>query len=201
MARAPFGISPRLDRSRNVTSGSPRVKALRIVALVLLVVAIVRIVGGPMVAKIVVSKSKGLLTAYGGDGRVLKVVPAIVGRQPSGTKEREGDGRTPEGEYVVCFKNPQSRFHLSLGINYPNAEDAERGLAAGAITRAEYDEILGAHASGRIPPWKTALGGEIFIHGAMGERSATAGCVAVSDHAIDELFPQISLGTPVVIEP
>ena len=176
-------------------------KAIRIAALLLLVAAIARMVGGPMVTKIVVSKSQRLLTAYGADGRVLKVVPAIVGRDPAGAKEREGDGRTPEGEYQVCFKNPQSRFHLSLGLSYPNAEDAARGLEDGAITRGEYDEIVAAHASGRVPPWKTALGGEIFIHGAMEDRSATAGCVALSDEAIEELYLQVSLGTPVVIEP
>jgi murein L,D-transpeptidase YafK len=177
------------------------VKALRILALVVLLVAVVRLVGGPMVTKIVVSKSQRLLTAYGADGRVLKVFPAIVGRESSGTKEREGDERTPEGEYYVCFKNPQSRFHLSLGLSYPNLSDARRGLDNGAITLTEYQEIVEAFEAKRIPPWKTPLGGEIFIHGDMGERAGTAGCVAVSNRAIEELFPHVSLGTPVVIEP
>jgi murein L,D-transpeptidase YafK len=177
------------------------VKALRIIALVVLVIAVVRLVGGPMVARIVVSKSQRLLTAYGADGRVLKMFPAIIGRETSGTKQREGDERTPEGEYYVCFKNPQSRFHLSLGLSYPNLSDARRGLDRGAITPVEYQKIVEAFESKRIPPWKTPLGGEIFIHGDMGERAGTAGCVAVSNQAIEELFPQVTLGTPVVIEP
>ena len=176
-------------------------KALRLVALVVVAAALARLLGGPMITKIVVSKSQKLLTAYGADGAVLKVFPAIVGREREGTKQREGDERTPEGEYYVCFKNPQSRFHLSLGLSYPNAADARRGLERGEIGGAEYREIVEASDARRVPPWKTPLGGEIFIHGEMRDRSGTAGCVAVSNRAIEELFPQVALGTPVVIEP
>ena len=176
-------------------------KLLRIIALVVLVVGIIRLVGGPMVTRIVVSKSRGVLTAYGPDGRVLESFPVRIGRQASGTKTREGDERTPEGEYHVCFKNPRSRFHFSLGLSYPSADDAERGLQEGSLTAVEYREIVEAHRARRVPPWKTPLGGEIFIHGGMEGSGGTAGCVAVSDQAIEELFPQVALGTPVVIEP
>lgn len=176
-------------------------RALRIVALVVLLVGLGRLVGGPMVARIVVSKSQRMLTAYGPDGRALKSFAAIVGRETFGTKVREGDERTPEGEYYVCFKNPRSRFHLSLGLSYPNADDAERGLREGSITAAQYREIVDAHHAKRVPPWQTPLGGEIFIHGGMEGRVATAGCVAITDPAIEELFSEVALGTPVVIEP
>src|SRR2546423_9426337 len=81
------------------SGGAGSLKALRIIALVVLAVAVVRLVGGPMVTRIVVSKSQRLLTAYGADGRVLRVFPAIIGRESSGTKQSEGDERTPEGEY------------------------------------------------------------------------------------------------------
>jgi murein L,D-transpeptidase YafK len=154
-----------------------------------------------VVAKIVVSKSQRSLTAYAADGQVLQVFPAVVGRQPVGAKEREGDERTPEGEYYVCVKNPRSRFHLSLGLSYPSPADAARGLMNGVISAADYRDIAEAHAAREVPPWKTSLGGEIFIHGGMDERVDTAGCVAVSDCAIEELFPQVALGTPVLIEP
>jgi murein L,D-transpeptidase YafK len=176
-------------------------RAVRIVALVVLLVGLGRLVGGTMVARIVVSKSQRILTAYGPDGRVLKSFAAIVGREAFGAKVREGDERTPEGEYYVCFKNPRSRFHLSLGLSYPNAEDAERGLREGSITAVQYREIVDAHNANRVPPWQTPLGGEIFIHGGMEGRAATAGCVAISDPAIEELFSAVALGTPVVIEP
>jgi murein L,D-transpeptidase YafK len=176
-------------------------KAARIVALVVVAIALARLLGGPMIAKIVVFKSQRLLTAYGADGSVLREFPVIVGRESSGTKQREGDERTPEGEYYVCFKNPLSRFHLSLGLSYPNAADARRALERGDIGTALYREIVDAAEAKRIPPWKTPLGGEIFIHGEMRDRSGTAGCVAVSNQAIEELFPHVALGTPVVIRP
>src|ERR1700757_3284740 len=131
--------------SRRTAHGASFVRALRVVARVVLGVSVGKLVGGPVVARIVVSKSQGVLTAYGSDGRILATFPAIVGRQALGTKMREGDERTPEGEYYVCFKTPRSRFHLSLGLSYPNTDDAERGLRDGSITPVEYREIVEAH--------------------------------------------------------
>ncbi len=151
------------------------------------------------VDRIVVWKSARMLVAYDAAGNELARYPVKLGADPLGTKGREGDRKTPEGEYRVCFKNPQSRFHLSLGLNYPNAEDARRGLAEGAIGPADYAEIVEADRARKIPPWKTPLGGEIFIHGASGE--ATAGCVALEDAAIEDLFVRVDLGTRVTIEP
>jgi murein L,D-transpeptidase YafK len=196
----PLGSAP-VVRVGDFASGKTIVKALRVLALLVLAIALTRLVGSSMITKIVVSKSQRSLTTYGADGRILRIFPVIVGRASDGAKEREGDERTPEGEYYVCFKNPQSRFHLSLGLSYPGLADAERGLASGMISAAEYREIADAHAARRIPPWKTSLGGEIFIHGEMAEREGTAGCVAVSNEAIEELFPHVQLGTPVFIEP
>ncbi len=175
--------------------------AARLGALLLIVAALWRIFAAPMVTKIVVSKAERRLTAFGPDGSVVFSFPVIFGRAPLGTKEREGDLRTPEGEYYVCFKNPKSQFHLSLGLSYPNVADADRGLESGSISHAEYTEIVEAQAARRIPPWKTALGGEIFIHGEMNDRAGTAGCVAVANDAMEALFPEVALGTPVVIEP
>jgi murein L,D-transpeptidase YafK len=155
-----------------------------------------------MVDRIVISKSGRVLTAFDGGGAVLCEVPIGIGTAPDGTKEREGDRRTPEGDYFVCFKNPKSRFHLSLGLNYPNAADAARALAAGAISREEAEAIDAAAREVRQPLWKTALGGEIFIHGGLGDDKAdTAGCIAITDAAIEALFPMVELGTPVRILP
>ena len=72
--------------------------------------------------------------------------------------------KTPEGDYRVCLKNPTSRFHLSLGLNYPNAADAQVGLKEKRITRAQRDAIVAASKGRGCPPWDTQLGGEIFIH-------------------------------------
>jgi murein L,D-transpeptidase YafK len=168
---------------------------------VLALLGLVELVSRPMIAKLVVSKSARQLTAYDRQGRVLKVWPAAIGRSPIGHKQLEGDERTPEGEYYVCVKNPQSRFHLSLGLSYPSVADAERGLADGLIDETQYTQIAEAERLRSTPPWKTALGGEIFIHGEMESRGATAGCVAITNAAMDELFPLVEPGVKVVIEP
>jgi lipoprotein-anchoring transpeptidase ErfK/SrfK len=200
-ARSPcrFAAGPRGEPE--VTRGERIRESSRIAALLLIGLGLWRMFATPMIAKIVVSKSERRLTALGPDGGIVASFPVIVGRSPLGTKEREGDRRTPEGEYYVCFKNPKSQFHRSLGLSYPNTADAARGLAQGAITPAEYDQIVAADRARRIPPWKTALGGEIFIHGEMEGRDGTAGCVAIRNEDMERLFPEVALGTPVVIEP
>jgi murein L,D-transpeptidase YafK len=176
-------------------------KLARLSALTLVVVGLALLVTRPMIARLVISKSARTLTAHAADGSVVRRYPIALGRRPDGPKRREGDEKTPEGEYAICFKNTQSRFHLSLAINYPNRGDADRGLAEGVISPEEHRAIVEAERLGRIPPWKTMLGGEIFIHGARGEREGTAGCIALGNEDIEELFPLVALGTPVIIEP
>jgi len=124
-----------------------------------------------------------------------------LGPNPTGTKQVEGDGATPEGAYFVCVKNPRSKYRLSLGINYPAARDAERGAAAGLISEAERPAIAEAEQTGSTPPWKTALGGEIFIHGGGSRTDWTQGCIALDDADMDELFAAVEVGTPVIIYP
>ena len=150
--------------------------------------------------KIVVSKSKRLLTLFS-DGRVVRVYRIALGANPSGDKEREGDGRTPEGEFYVCVKNGRSNFYLSLGLSYPGREDAERGLRDRLVTRVQYRRIVAAATRKRRPPWDTALGGEIFIHGGGTSNDWTAGCVALDNPDMRELFDSVPLGTPVSITP
>ncbi|MGH9903656.1 MAG: L,D-transpeptidase family protein, partial [Pyrinomonadaceae bacterium] len=122
------------------------------------------------------------------------------GFDPKADKEKEGDGRTPEGDFYVCVKNAKSAYYLSLGLSYPNVEDAERGLRDNLITRAQYQRIVNAIKGKRTPPWDTPLGGEIFIHGRGSQSDWTLGCVALEDAEMKELFDAIPLGTPVRIE-
>ena len=150
--------------------------------------------------KLVVSKRARRLELYSG-GRRLRVYRVVLGGDPANDKERQGDSRTPEGEYYVCVKNEQSQFYRSLGLNYPNRKDAERGLRDGLITRAEYDRIISALKRKRPPPWDTALGGEIYIHGGGTADDWTAGCVALDNPDMQELFDSVPIGTPVRIEP
>lgn len=174
---------------------------LRYLLLALVGMSMVSVLGRPVVGKIVVSKSAQTMTVYDEVGGILREFIVILGVSSAGPKQREGDGKTPEGEYFVCFKNPQSRFHLSLGLSYPNVTDAHQGLQKGLISEEEYRLIVEANRQKKIPPWKTTLGGEIFIHGKKDGRGATAGCIAISDHEIEEIFPLVEIGTPVIIHP
>jgi len=149
---------------------------------------------------ILILKGRRLLIFYqNGEERMRCRVG--LGSVPVGDKEREGDRKTPEGGFYVCVKNPRSRYHLSLGISYPSEEDAVRGLAAGLVTVAEHDKILAAIRGRRQPPWKTDLGGEIFIHGSGARSDWTLGCIALDDPAIKRLYRLAELGTPVIIRP
>ena len=150
--------------------------------------------------RVIVEKGARRLRLYAG-GELVRVRRIALGFTPEGDKVRQGDGRTPEGDYAVCMKNPKSNFYLSLGLTYPNADDAERGLRDGLITRAQHKSITSALAAGRCPPWNTALGGEIFIHGGGTGRDWTFGCVALENPEIKELFDTLPAGTPVSIKP
>lgn len=174
---------------------------LRFLAVALVVTALATVMSRPLVARITVSKSEKVLRLHGGQGEIIAEHPIAIGRAAEGPKEAEGDKRTPEGEYFVCVKNPESRFHLSLGLNYPNTADARRGFAEGRIDAEQLAAIEAAEHERRRPPWDTPLGGEIFIHGHGHEREGTAGCIAVSDAAIDEIYALVYVGTPVTITP
>jgi murein L,D-transpeptidase YafK len=119
-----------------------------------------------------------------------------------GAKRTEGDGKTPEGVYLVSSKNPLSRFHRALGLSYPNADDAARGLRADTIGISEFDRI--AASPGR-PPWDTRLGGFIMIHGQPNEGARTgdwtAGCVALPDPHMEMLYELARIGDEVIILP
>ncbi len=126
------------------------------------------------------------------DGKIVAAYPIGLGRHPVGPKEREGDGRTPEGDYVIDGRNPDSHYDLSLRISYPNAADIARARRLG------------------VPP-----GGDIMIHGlpndvspserhrveVLGMPDWTAGCIAVSDAAIATLWREVPNGTPIDIRP
>ena len=150
--------------------------------------------------RLVVRKKARTLELY--DGRkFIKSYSVVLGFAPDGDKEVEGDGKTPEGKFYVFTKNRQSKFHLSLGISYPAKDDAERGLANGLITKSEHDDISTAIESGKMPPQKTALGGEIYIHGGGTSSDWTWGCVAMNNAEIEELFETVPVGTLVEILP
>jgi len=118
----------------------------------------------------------------------LKEYRVALGFSPVGPKQHEGDGRTPEGNYKIDFHKSDSAFHRALHISYPDAVDTARAAEAGV-----------------------APGGDIMIHGLPNGFSAaglthrlhdwTAGCIAVTDSEIDEIWASVSDGTPIEIRP
>ena len=136
---------------------------------------------GPEVTQVQVHKTDRKMYLIHND-RVLESYDVALGFAPAGHKQFEGDGKTPEGSYYITHKNPESNFHLSLGISYPNEAD-----------------IAFAEAEGKDP------GGEIFIHGGpkkpISRRDWTWGCVAVSDREMEVIYSMVKPGTPIYILP
>jgi murein L,D-transpeptidase YafK len=149
---------------------------------------------------IVVKKKKRRLYLYDGK-KLVKTYIVGLGFAPVGDKEKEGDGKTPEGEFYIFTKNPKSSFYLSLGVSYPNIEDAKRGLKEELITKDQHDAIVKAVNGKKSPLQKTRLGGEIYIHGNGSATDWTWGCVALENAEMKELFELIPVGAKVRIEP
>ncbi|MHB8744550.1 MAG: L,D-transpeptidase family protein [Sulfuricaulis sp.] len=141
----------------------------------------------PQVDHVVVRKAAHTL-ALMRNGRVIKTYKISLGREPVGPKEKAGDERTPEGDYILDWRNPNSKFYLALHISYPNAEERSR-----------------AERGGYAP------GGDIMIHGRPNwtgwiralykNRDWTDGCIAVSNAAIKEIWQAVPDGTPITILP
>jgi hypothetical protein len=155
--------------------------------------------------RIVVYKARHMLEVYDGNTLMARF-PVMLGTSPSGRKTEDGDGKTPEGTYYICFRNNKSKFYKSLVLSYPNEEDALLALDDDRITQSEYSAIADAIDRQEKPPWTTALGGEIAICGlgTEGEGKSgdwTSGNIAVKNADVDYLWNYIELKTEVVIKP
>jgi hypothetical protein len=164
-------------------------------------------------ANIVVYKGQRRLDLRSG-ATIIKSYRVGLGANPTGDKTRQGDSRTPEGEFLICTRNSTtSSFHIFLGLNYPTVPDAERGLQASQIDRREFDTIRQRLLSGQPPLWETKLGGWIGIHGGTdatfaqkkmrerGNSDWTAGCIAVTDAEIEEIHAATRMYTRVLVLP
>ena len=137
---------------------------------------------GPEVTRVIVYKGARKMHLMH-NGKALRSYDIDLGFAPYQHKREEGDGRTPEGNYIIDRRNPNSSFHLSLGIDYPNARDVAKARAAG------------------VSP-----GGDIFIHGqpnAFRPKGAdwTAGCIAVTNKEMERIYAMVRNGTPITIYP
>ena len=151
--------------------------------------------------RIYVSKMSKELTLIA-DNKVVGKWPCSLGEfSANGTKKKQGDRTTPNGDYYICVRNDTSAYHLSLGLSYPDKAAADRGFESGIISKEEKDTIYSAIDRKVCPPWDTALGGAIMIHGNYQKGIPTAGCVAVSDDVMDILWPYGQLGIKVSVGP
>jgi murein L,D-transpeptidase YafK len=142
---------------------------------------------GPKVDYVVVDKSDAKMMLIK-DDKVLKSFNVAFGSNPVGHKMEEGDGRTPEGVYMLDFKNPNSKFYKSIRISYPNEQD-----------------ILSAQQRGVNP------GGDIVIHGFPNNmrnyygqyypQNWTQGCIAVRNQEMDQIWALVAVNTPIEIRP
>ena len=137
--------------------------------------------------RVLVEKDARRLSLFRG-GALLATYKIALGRNPLGAKSREGDGRTPEGMYVLDYRKADSAFHRALHISYPAPRDLATARAAGV-----------------------APGGLVMIHGlqnglgwigsAHRARDWTDGCIAVTNDEIEEIFAAVPDGTPIEIRP
>ena len=146
--------------------------------------------------RIQIKKAARRLTLYDDENKPAFTCAIALGRCPAGPKEREGDGKTPEGRYFVCVKKI-GKFGPSLGVSYPNERDALRANAPEDLTTC----IRERAERGERPPWGSFLGGEIYLHGGGAETDWTAGCVAMNGGDARTLYDAVPLGTEIEILP
>ncbi len=138
---------------------------------------------GPEVTHVIVNKGERRMFLMH-KNKVLKDYRFGLGFAPVGDKKVRGDGKTPEGDYFIDRRNPNSKFYLSIGISYPNPRD-----------------VAEAKALGRSP------GGDIFIHGRPNNRKRrpgrdwTAGCITVTNSQMRDIYAMVKNGTPIRINP
>ena len=136
---------------------------------------------GPEVTRIEVFKNERIMMLFHND-EILETYEIELGFAPEGHKFEYGDGRTPEGEYFIDRRNPDSNFYLSIGISYPNEDDIARAREAG------------------VNP-----GGDIFIHGTprpfRNIDDWTVGCIAVSNREMRHIYAMVEDGTRIIIHP
>lgn len=165
---------------------NPRVRTGMFTALVGLLSALLP-AQAALADRVVVLKKERTLQLLN-QGNVIKTYKISLGSEPVGPKARQGDHKTPEGAYVLDFRNVHSRFYKAIHISYPS----------------EHDRAI-ARQNGVLP------GGDVFIHGlpngfgAIGSahrlKDWTDGCIAVTDEEMDEIWKAVSDGTQIEIKP
>ena len=151
-------------------------------------------------------------------GKRIGEYEIALSQEPVGHKQKEGDLKLPEGEYRICQKSrgpfgtePFWKRYLGprwIRIDYPNRDDAERGLQDGIISKRDHERIQSAIDNHQTPPQHTALGGGIGIHGWTkedwdndGDRNLTWGCISMHNKDLTEFYELVEIGTAIRIVP
>lgn len=137
--------------------------------------------------KVVINKSKRELILFL-DNKEIKRYKVALGSNPIGAKFESGDGKTPEGEYSISFKNEHSKYHLSLKISYPSMKDKELALKSNVDSGGD----IMIHG---LPNWLWFVGSTHVLY------DWTAGCIAVTNNEIEEIWKLVPIGTSVFINP
>lgn len=138
--------------------------------------------------KLVVYKSKRKMEAWSGN-ELLKTYTIALGKNPRGHKQFEGDNKTPEGTYSINARNPNSDYHKNLGVSYPNATDKANA------------EKQGKSAGGHIKIHGLRNGNAGYLGKFHRLKDWTAGCIAVTNTEIDELYIAVKQDAEIVIHP
>ena len=154
----------------------------------------------PQTTTILVDKQRRVLTLLA-DGVPVISYSIALGFAPQGDKVERGDGRTPEGNYYICELRDRQLAEKygarSMRLSYPNAMDAAHGAATNKISNVERRAIEQAIAARKMPPQNTRLGSSIRIHGGGITSDWTAGCVALRDDDVIDLYGLVRNGTEV----
>ncbi len=142
---------------------------------------------GKIIDRIEVFKSERKMLVYA-ESELLKTYKISLGKNPIGHKEFEGDFKTPEGIYEINAKNPNSGYHKNLGVSYPNEKDIAHAKA------------LGKPAGGHIKI-HGIRNGDGYISKFQRWKDWTAGCIAVTNEEVDELYENVKIGAIIEIKP
>lgn len=139
--------------------------------------------------RVLVEKARKRMLLLRGDA-VVREYAIALGKNPVGHKKEEGDGKTPEGRYILDWRNPESKFHRSIHISYPNDADISSAEAAGR----DPGEYIMIHGS---PDWVPSSDWARKWY----NKDWTDGCIAVTNDEMDEIWRLVADGTPIEIKP
>lgn len=146
------------------------------------------------------------LVVYDGETELTSYNGIAIGRGGATRDRVRGDNTTPLGDFRIGWINPDSRYHIFLGFDFPTFGHASRAYAAGVMSLDDYLKVVNAARLHRLPPQTTSLGGHIGIHG-LGNADPgmhrlanwTRGCIALTDAQIVELNEHVTIGTRVIV--